>query len=464
MLRNRNRCFIIRHAPHFALLLSLFIITSCSDSASVDPDSDQNPDRSPLGNFDAELGERTRYIESSTANSAIIREDEETDTYTFSSEALSDAGISLSEGDILFLENKALRKVRTVTDTGGELRVETDFAGLHEAFRNADIDVSKKIDFTETVSEKYAIEYDGKILKPNVTKANGGEWEYELDNVTVKGTLETDTDKAVISLLVKYDTGDVSGAMKVTSTIENVETETAFRIEDHETQSFRFHNPGIKGSLDIEFIMAGGNSSETVWEPPMPAIIIPFSIGPIPVVFKMGTVYVFKLDLGADGTASFNTSFSYNGDMGFRVEESEFTPMLDGGVKNPSTSDAEGNAAGFGGTVTGQFGVGLPKISFSMLGETVVPYLIQEFYTLASYTFPTCTKLSARYEVNSGIDMSLFGLAKLNVSTNLAEADLHKYESEGCGGSILLDSEVTPLSIRDYLYQPDGQPLIFRIE
>jgi len=462
MTSNRNRLLINLHHSFFALAISFFLISSCSDSTSEN--SEPEPEQPSFGNFDAELGERTQYLGNETTKDALIDEDEESYSYTFSSSVLRDAGISLSEGDILLLEGKALRKVRAVTESEGELVVETDFAGLNEAFRNADVDVSTNIDFTETVAEKYAIEYDGKLLKPNVAKDGGGEWSYELDDVTVEGTLETETNKAKIALLVKYDTGDVSGAMKVTSTIENLKNETAFRIEDHETKSFLFNNPGLKGSLDIEFIMAGGNSSETIWEPPMPAVIIPFTIGPIPVVFKMGTVYIYKLDLDADGTATYNTSFSYNGDIGLQVEDSEFTPMLDGGMKKPAADGVEGNAAGFGGTVTGQFGVGLPKISFSMFGETVVPYLMQEFYALASYTFPTCTKLSSKYEVNAGIDMKLFGLADFNVSSNLAEADLHKYESDGCDRSKISEDLLIPLSLSQHLNNPKTKPIIFRID
>lgn len=461
-----NRLLINLHYSFLAVFISLFLITACSDSGSMglEPEAEPEPEQPLPENFNAELGERTKYLETQTAGDAIISEDEESYTYTFSSDVLNDTGISLSAGDILLLEGRALRKVRSVTESDGELRVETDFAGLNEAFRNADIDVSTAIDFTETVAEKYAIEYDGKLLKPNVAKDGGGEWSYELGNVTVEGTLETETNKATIALLVKYDTGDVSGAMKVTSTIENVQNQTAFRIEDHETKSFRFHNPGMKGSVEIEFIMAGGNSSETIWEPPMPAVIIPFTIGPIPVVFKMGTIYVYKLDLGADGTASYNTSFSYDGDIGLQVEDSEFTPMLEGGIKNPSAADVEGNAAGFGGTVTGQFGVGLPKISFSMFGETVVPYLMQEFYTLASYTFPTCTKLESRYEVNAGIDMKLFGLADFNVGSNLAETELHNYESDGCKNSKISEHTIVPLSLSQHLNNPGTTPLIFRVD
>jgi hypothetical protein len=466
MTPDRFSFFIIKKARLLVILFLSILFTACSDSGSISPETDPEPDpEQPLPeNFNAELGERTHYFESETAREAIISEDEESHTYTFRSDVLNDAGMSLSAGDILLLEGKALRKVRSVTESDGELQVETDFAELNEAFRNADINVSTTIDFTETVAEKYAIEYDGKLLKPNVAKDGGGEWSYELDNVTVEGTLETETNSATISLLVTYDTGDVSGAMRVKSTIENVKNETAFRIEDHETKSFRFHNPGMKGSVEMEFIMAGGNSSETIWEPPMPAVIIPFTIGPVPVVFKMGTIYVYKLDLGADGTASYNTSFSYDGDIGFQVEDSEFTPMLEGGIKNPSASEAEGNAAGFGGTVTGQFGVGLPRISFSMFGETVVPYLMQEFYSLASYTFPTCTKLNSRYEVNTGIDMKLFGLAEFNVSSNLAEVELHTYESDGCGNAKIAAPRVVPISLSQYLNESESTPLIFRID
>lgn len=462
MIPNIQRLFIIRRSPFIVILILSFLLTSCSDSGSTGPEID--PERPFIEDIDAELGERTQFIETNVADAAITDEDPETHTYTFNGAVLADADISLSAGDILFLEGKALRKIRTVTENNGEWRVETDFAGLHEAFKHADVHQTTTLDFTDTITEKIAIEYDGKLLKPNVAKANGGAWEYEFGDVTIEGSLETDSDKAVIAILVKYDTGDVTGAMKATATIENVQNETAFRIEDHETKSFRFHNPGLKGSVDIEFVMAGGNSSETSWEPPMPAVIIPFNIGPIPVVFKMGTVYVYQLDLGAEGTASLNTGFSYDGDLGFRVEDSEFTPMLDGGIKNPNASNAEGNAAGFGGTVTGQFGAALPKISFSMLGETVVPYLMQEFYVGASYTFPTCTKLFSRYEINTGIDMSLFGLASLNVSSNLVEEYPHDYQSDGCNGSKMADDMLHTISVHNNNNQLPGQPMIFRID
>lgn len=435
------------------ILFTIFVVSvaSCSDSSSTGPESEQESEHEipQTESFTAEPGEQTIYVSSSSAEAALVESDEESHTYTFRSDALSDEGITFESGDILLIEGVALRKISSINESGSELIVETEFATLNEAFRNADVEHSKTIDFTETVTEKIALEYNGMVLKPNISKT-GGTWEYEFGDVTIEGVLDTEENKAVIELLIKYDTGDVTGAMRTATEIENVKTETAFRIEDHETKHFRFHNPGVKGSTDMEFVLAGGDSSEERFAPPMPAIIIPFTIGPVPVVFKMGTLLVYKLELGAEGSASFKTSFSYDGDMGFEVDESEFTPMLGGGVREPGAENAEGNAAGFGGTVSGQYGVGLPEITFSMFGETVVPYLRSEFYIGASYTFPTCTHLFSRYEVNAGIDMSLFGLASLNTNSNLAEVYPHDTKSDGCENAKVSDTGFNFISLDDF--------------
>lgn len=434
-------------------LAAIFVVSvaSCSDSSSTGSSPEPEPDREipQTESFTAEPGEQTTYISSSTADAALVETDEENHTYTFRSDNLSDEGIEFEPEDILLIEGEALRKISSVTESGSELIVETEFATLNEAFRNADVNHSKTIDFTETVTEKIALEYNGMLLKPNAS-GTGGTWEYEFGDVTIEGVLDTEENKAKIELLVKYDTGDVSGAMRTSTEIENVKTETAFRIEDHETKHFRFHNPGIKGSTEMEFVLAGGDSSEERFAPPMPAIVIPFTIGPIPVVFRMGPLLVYKLELGAEGSASFETSFSYDGDMGFEVDESEFTPILGGGVRKPGAENAEGNAAGFGGTVSGQYGVGLPEITFSMFGETVVPYLRSEFYIGASYTFPTCTHLFSRYEVNAGIDMSLFGLASLNTNSNLVEIYPHDTKSDGCENGKMNDAGFNFISLDDF--------------
>lgn len=457
-----------RYTYHkFFLVTLLFtLLVSCSDSStsSEDPDSNGNGEIPQTENFTAEPGDRTTYISSSVSQTSLVDSNEETHTYTFRRDALENEGISFEAGDILLIEGLALRKVRTVTDSGGNVTLETDFATLNEAFRNADIDHAMSIDFTENIAEKIALEYEGRLLKAKSDEdGTGGEWKYELGDVTVEGALSAKASSAAIQLLVKYDTGDVSGAMITTATISNLRTETGVRIEDHETKHFSFNNPGLRGDIELEFVMAGGNSEEFNYAPPMPAIVVPFTIGPIPALLRIGTAFVFKLDLGATGSATYETSFSFDGDMGFRVEGSEFTPVLSGGLRDPSASSAEGNAAGFGGTVAGQYGIAVPDISLSMFGNAVVPYLRSEFYIGASYTFPTCSKLFSRYELKAGVDMNFFGMANLNINNQLAETSPHDYESDGCSAK-LADEMLRMVSLDDPDSNTHDQPLIFRIQ
>jgi hypothetical protein len=419
-----------------AVFMLAAVLVSCSSSTGSESGSGSGDDFPAYSEFEAELGSETVILEENFSEEALTDYDEENQIFTFDSGILEDAGVTLKEGEILLIAHKALRRITAVSESDGKVIVETDYASLNEAFRNAKADHVQRFDFRESVAEKAMLEFEGRLLKPNAA-ADGGEtkWEYKFGDITVEGTLNLGENEAVLALLVKYDTGSVTGAMVAELTISGFENNTAFTITDHETESFRFNNRGLEGTVDMQFVMAGGSSSEESWEPPMPALVLPFSVGVVPMTFRMGPVYVYKLDLGADGSAHFETSFTYSGDLGVQVEGTDFTPLLEGGIRNPGASQAEGNAAGFGGTVSGQYGLALPKVSLSAFGDAIVPYLTQEFYIGASYTFPTCTRLFSRYEINAGVAMKLFGLANLNFSQNLAEETMHDYRSDGCSQS-----------------------------
>ena len=429
-----------------AVILSLVFLLSCSSS------TDSGNDFPPIDGFEASLGSETVLVEEEVVSAALTDVDEENFVYTFNADVLSDGGINFQEGEIMLLANKALRRVTSVSESGGQVTVETEFAALNEAFENAVIEKSQYFDFRNLQADKIFIEYDGKLLPANVrAKSDEGQskWEYKFGDITVEGTLNSGNDEAKIALLVKYDTGDVSGAMLSELTIKGFENDTQIRITDHETESFRFNNRGIEGKLDMQFVFAGGNSQEEKWAPPMPAIIIPFAVGVVPFTFRIGPNYVFKLDLGADSTAQFETSFSFGGGMGVQVEGTNFTPILDGGIRDPSREQAVGNAAGFGGTVTGQYGIALPSISLRAFGEAIVPYLNQEFYLGASYTFPTCTRMWSRYEINAGVAMKMLGLVNLNFSQNLVKKDMLDSRSDGCPQNKISD-DIPLIYMSDY--------------
>lgn len=432
-----------------ALVLFLFAV-SCSSS------TDTGNNFPPVEGFEADLGNDTVLLEEDVVTASLIHTDEENFVYTFHADVLREGGVTLREGEIMLLANKALRRITSVSESGGQLVVETEFAALNEAFENAVIESSQYIDFRQMDRSKIMLEFDGNLLPPNVAAKDDDsgqtKWEYKFGDFTIEGTLNSKTDEAKIALLVKYKTGDVSGAMLSELTLKGFENDTRVRITDHKTESFRFNNSGLEGKLDMRFIFAGGRSKEESWAPPMPAIIVPFTVGLVPFTLRIGPVFVYKIQLGADGTAQFETSFSFGGGMGVQVDGASFTPILEGGIRNPAYQQAVGNAAGFGGTVSGQYGIALPSVTLNAFGEAIVPYLNQEFYLGASYTFPTCTQLWSRYEINAGVKMKMFGLANLNFSQNLVKETMHDYRSDGCPPRKSYD-EIPLIYISDY-YSP----------
>lgn len=439
----------------------LLIFYSCSDSSSVSVDSDF-PD---IPGFDVQLGEDTRVMPDHLVDAALTGSDEENYTFTFDSEILADADFTLETGEILLLEYKALRRITRVTESNGSVTVETEFAALNEAFENADVNWTETIDFSKTQPENAMLEYKGKLYPSNMTTAAGqAGWEYKFGPFNVEGALEASEESAVISLLVKYSESGLSGAMKAVSRIRKFDNVTEFEIRDHKTESFGVRNNNIAGDLDLEFIFAGGISSEQSWEPPMPAVIIPFTIGPIPVQFRMGVVFITKFDLGINGTALFESKFSYDGISGVQIVDTDFTPIAEGGINKPNADAATSNAAGFGGSVEGQFGVALPKIQLNIFGEAVVPYISLEFYARAKYTFPECTQHGSRYQAKAGVDMKMFGLVDLSFDETLASEDLHSFDSEGCGSSKIVALNRLPSINIDNPAVTSGNKVPFRIE
>lgn len=418
-------------------LFCIIVLISFSCTSATEPSNDFPG----IEGFDATIGENTTMVPSHITEAGLIGYDEEGRVYRFNADVLADADIELDAGGIMLIEGLALRKISSVSESDGEIILETEFATLNEAFENLDVNFNKTIEFTPEIMANSKLEFQGKEYSPQKISADGEiSWEGEFGDFEVEALMTPNHTEVEMSLLVKYNLGNSSGAMLTYANVKGFKQETVIQIRDHNTEEFSFNNLDMAGKIDMRFILAGGISKEQSFSPPQPAINIPFLIGPIPMVFRMGVVFVTKFDLGINGTAEMETSITYDGDMGFQVKDSKFNPVASGGIQNPKSPTAEGTAAGFSGRVHGQYGVAIPDISLKIFGVPAVAYLRQEYYIGASYTFPTCTQLYGRYSVNTGLDVTNpTGLSVLDLSRNrnLAEKITHEYESDGCSADKL---------------------------
>lgn len=450
-----SRCY--KNFSSLILLLGalFFVGVSCSDDSSTGMDSDFPDDPG----FDAELGEDTSLMPEHISEAGLIESDEEDHTYTFNAEILNDADFVLEEGKILLIENKALRRIADVNETNDEIIVETEYATLNEAFKNAEVDWNETINFTESIAEDMMLEIDGELVKPKRNRDNGTlSWEYELDDFKLEAKMATSPDEVGISMLLSYDIDHASGAMSATTTIQQIDTESGFEIIEHETDSFYFNNPNLAGELDMEFVLAGGNSDTFQWSPPFPAIIIPFTVGPIPVQFRLGTVFLTEFSLGEVGFAEYKTSFSYDASAGFSADGSGISPILEG-FNESVFREGEGNAGATTGSASAQWGIAVPEVSLRIFDEAVVPFLRPEFYTGGGWQFPDCLNLYSRLELKAGVNMNLFGLAKLNTSEAISEFWSDEYYSDSCNGKWNSESNsITALNYPDQFLKERRPP------
>lgn len=436
------------------IAISMILFLSACDDDPSGPDTDF-PDEP---GFDVELGEETKVMPDHVAETGLLEIEEEEHTFTFDADVVNDADINLEEGEVLLIEKLALRRITSIDESGGQITVETEFASMAEAFENANVEMSEQLDFRDNMAEEIMLEFDGHLLEANKQNAQGDmEWEYEIDDFTVEGTLEVGETSAEINLLISYDIGEFSGAVLASKTLDQFDVEKSFEIQDHEAQSFSYVNNGLEGEMDFEFIMAGWDDPDPIrYTPPMPAIIMPFTVGVVPVTLRIGTSFATLIDLGEDGSALFDATFSYDGDMGFNVLGDNFEPVITETILDPNRTEAEGGAAGFAGQVSGQAGVALPEISMQIFGDAIVPYFRQEFFIGSSFTFPTCMHLFSDYRVSTGLEMNILGgLADFSQEHILAESRLHD-QRQDCESKIPADFESPELNFENQKFQnPD---------
>lgn len=442
--RRLNREYQMRSQITSFILLSVlfFTILSCStDSSSDGFDNDfQN-----IEGFDASLGSETTYVAEDIVEAGLVSSDTENHRYAFDADVLSDADLELREGEILLIPGVALRRISSVSESGGQVEVATEYATLNEAFENADISWDEPLEFTPEMLEDAVFEFMGKEVSPKLesmssngeTKSFGfelkrGDWEVE-GQISAIGREQVN-----LIILPRYNIGEASGAFRFEMTIGNMSNEAAITIRDHETEKFTYNNKDLGGTAEFEFVGAGGVGPDFIYpDPSGPAALrvrVPINIGPIPAVLSVGVRFVVRIKLEGNSTAHMEGSISYTGSAGFEVEgpSVETVDNLD----NASFSEAVGNAAGdLGVTVDAQYGVGYPDIALELFGETIVPYLRPEFYIGAGLTWgPLCTTLSRRFLVNAGLNLSFLGVSINDYSKTLIENELYDYSPEGCGG------------------------------
>lgn len=395
---------------------------------------------------------------------ALVDGDDEAGTYTFDTAAAKDAGIALSDGTVLVIAGRALRRVTATQQADGRTTVQSEPASLADAIEEGTVawDVPVQFDFDQFVT---AVEGDGpRALAPDhgeVTAARAGTvqlagismrtpegrivpvqsgqdvvegiydsidvdpaegsvaWTYSAQGNTFRFRLTAQGDSVDVLVVVSREGGGGSSmAFRGEGTVASLRSAASSRYAGGELVEADVDMRELGGDLDLSLAVAGAGTSPVELDVPVPMLTYTWLVGPVPVTVDMTAEIIGTVKAEANASAQAKASFSYRGDAGFAYEGTDVSVSGNTDIDEMDPEPAD-SAAGMGIDVDAQFGIGFPKVALSLFGQGVVPHLRWGSVIGSSLQwggpaagFPAsslCKEAYVRMEVSGGYDITVLG-------------------------------------------------------
>lgn len=426
--------------------------------------------------WDVTYAEETVVVDGAGLD-ALVSGDDASGTYTFDASAAADAGIELSEGSVLLLAGRALRRVTSVQESGGQTTVQSEQASLADAIEDGTVawDVPVTYDFDQFVTAT-----DGTAVAPGspgeVTAAGAGtaqlasvsmvtpdgevvpvaddsleitsdpeagsvDWVYTSDGNTYKFRLTSQGDAVDLLVVVSRGAeGNEDMAFRGEGTIGSMRSVASNSYGGGELTSSDVDLQGLAADVDVSLSVAGAGVAPVDFTIPVPMLTFTWLVGPVPVTLDLKAEIIGNVNAQANASATAAAAFSYRGDAGFAFDGADVSMSGDTSLAEMDPESAD-SAAGMGIDVDAQFGVGFPHVSLSMLGQGLVPYLrsgavigsnLQWGGPAAGFPASSiCKSAYVRMEVSGGYDFTILGTSLASDKTVLYE-DENETQNDTC--------------------------------
>lgn len=402
---------------HFKKIIFILVIIvsviGCGDDKSTTP-ADNEP---IVPTYQAEYKDNTIILNDDDDN-LIIKLDTANNTYTFDGGKFSE---DPKVGDVILVEGKIMRKVKSASRSGGELVVETEDAALTDVIENGEIAWDVTPEWSNVSSLKFdgvtVMEFPNEITeKIEHTISYGGiDHKIEIEPKEVNGKINS----CVIQFqMVKKIAGDAKVVFTAKGTVKLPNQSTRIRIKEGELETFKSNNNGITADLELSLAAAGGKSGEHNLALPgialsIPIRFIPTPSGPIPlpipVSIDIGIQFVSKLTIpDAKSSVTAKSKCTITADGSFEYNGSDVS--TEATIGNDVIKDGEFDAAAsLGIPVDVQFGVAFPRVGLNIAGQELA-YIHTGFTTGSSLNWgPVCKKGYVKMVVEGGYELKVLG-------------------------------------------------------
>ena len=298
----------------------------------------------------------------------------------------------LQPGAVVIFAGRAIRRVVSVSEVGGEIVVETAAAVLSDAIQEGTLGwrhdvswsaVAPLVPAVAGLAGRSVVLLPRATLLPQASPSGGLSFEGKVQGFDAKVQLVTGADRIDLVITVTRSAGGKKAmGVKATGHVSNFRHEGDLVYEASSATLVSVRTAGVRGEMNVTWAALGiGDASldtaVALLNLPL-EIPIPFTIGPIPFVLKLKSTLQVVPELSVSKASSGGAfKVMFDSDQGFALDTTGTSGSGSLKASTPSLTGETGSA-GFG-PVGYAIGVEFPRLELSMFSVTSV------FVTVKSY-------------------------------------------------------------------------------
>jgi len=365
------------------------------------------PSQEDTFTFDVEWDPNTTVVTADQLD-LLLESDSQNHLYIFDAQGVADAGLDLSVGRYLVIHGIALEKIISSQETGNELRVEGENAYITDAIENGTIAWDYGVRFTPDKVPSMII--GGKEVRAAADGTIGYEFPWGDYTCAIKVQL-LDTSASFEFTIEKKLSENTGAKFVLEGKLERFRVKDTMEIRGKRLQRFDHSYEKLKGEGKISLIAAGAMKEPLkLVDLPTPLLVVPFLVGPVPVVLTIEAKFMVQLIVPAiDGSSRVTVKFSYDSDLGFSYDGVE---TKNTGSLGAFTYDDTVTETGASSAIGINFGVAFPRLKLSAFGGLIVPWAHIQFVIGGTWD-PIKPCQTADYEIRGvgDVDFTAFKLS-----------------------------------------------------
>jgi hypothetical protein len=357
---------------------------------------------------------------------------------------------SLKTGSVVLFEGHSIKKIVSVTESGGKIVVKTTKGKFTDYYKSAKIDYSTKFNWTNSVvgSARIGAENGRQAWVQQPSEANEftyrgtiSGWECELNL-----TPQSQGDGRRLALKLKAKKGGLS-AVEFNGFISNFDIASSIQVNDGAVNTYSENHNNMSGEIGVKLAFLSMPNGDAAFELPINFMNVLVVQGGIPVSYRIKCVLKLYPSISqANSSSTADIKLTYSGSNGFSYQNNTMTPNTSIANFDPTITGDTGSASA---TIVG-VGVGLefPRFEIGIFDTVVVPYMLintsctNYFESGLPFIPGPCNRSRLTMKAVAGIDMSFLGLSYARETTLFERTKSFKKEGSKCEDSSLPDNRV----------------------